>query len=264
MFLENMKIIENIKLGENYYLMRVKGEKAPTYSKPGQFFMLQCKDSSRVLRRPISLHNVEENILEFYYEALGKGTKEFTRLEEGETINIQGPLGNGFDLDVKEKKVVVIGGGMGIAPIKYLLKRLLDRNDVTFIVGGRNKEALEVTKRFDFEGLDIKVSSDDGSIGIKGNTVDLLHQHLQNNKVDIIYTCGPHKMMEAVAKVAQVNNIRCQVSLEERMACGIKACVGCSILTKDGMKKVCFDGPVFESDKIIEVDIINPNGGCNK
>jgi dihydroorotate dehydrogenase electron transfer subunit len=85
----------------------------------------------------------------------------------------------------------------------------------------------------------------------------------KNQRIDIIYTCGPHPMMEAVAKTAQENNIRCQISLEERMACGIKACVGCSILTKKGMKKVCYDGPVFESTDIVDVDVTDPDGGCS-
>jgi len=265
MFLEDVKVIENIQIADNYYLMKVEGEKMPLHSKPGQFFMLQCKDASRVLRRPISLHNVDGNILEFYYESLGKGTEEFTRLSTGETMNIQGPLGNGYDTDLSGKNIVVIGGGMGMAPIKYLIKDLKDNNDITFIAGGRNANAVKIIEKFDFENIKLKVATDDGSIGVKGNTVDVLKEILENEdkKIDIIYTCGPHPMMEAVAKVAQENNIRCQVSLEERMACGIKACVGCSILTKKGMKKVCYDGPVFESTDIVDVDVVDPNGGCN-
>lgn len=262
MFLEDVKVIQNIQIADNYYLMKVEGDKIPQHSKPGQFFMLQCKDNSKVLRRPISLHNVEGNTLEFYYEALGKGTKEFTQLSTGETINIQGPLGNGYDTDLKGKNIVVIGGGMGMAPIKYLIKDLKDNNDITFIGGGRNAGAVKIIEKFDFKNIELKVATDDGSVGAKGNTVDILKEVLKGKDIDIIYTCGPHPMMEAVAKVAQENNIRCQISLEERMACGIKACVGCSILTKKGMKKVCYDGPVFESTDIVDVDVVDPNGGC--
>lgn len=262
MFLEDVKVIQNIQIADNYYLMKVEGDKIPKHSKPGQFFMLQCKDNSKVLRRPISLHNVEGNTLEFYYEALGKGTKEFTRLASGETINIQGPLGNGYDTDLKGKNIVVIGGGMGMAPIKYLIKDLKENNDITFIGGGRNAGAVKIIEKFDFKNIELKVATDDGSVGAKGNTVDILKEVLKDKDIDIIYTCGPHPMMEAVAKVAQENNIRCQISLEERMACGIKACVGCSILTKKGMKKVCYDGPVFESTDIVDVDVVDPNGGC--
>lgn len=262
MFLEDVKVIENTQIADNYYLMRVEGNKFSEYSKPGQFFMLQCKDNSKVLRRPISLHNVDGNILEFYYEALGKGTKEFTKLSIGETINIQGPLGNGYDTEVSGKNILVIGGGMGMAPIKYLIKDLRVNNDITFIGGGRNAGAVKIIEEFKFEDIQLEIATDDGSIGIKGNTVDILKDILKTKTIDIIYTCGPYPMMEAVAKVAQENNIRCQISLEERMACGIKACVGCSILTKEGMKKVCYDGPVFESKNIVDVDIVDPNGGC--
>jgi dihydroorotate dehydrogenase electron transfer subunit len=262
MFLEDVKIIENINIANNYYLMRVEGIEIPKYSKPGQFFMLQTKDKSMVLRRPISLHNVEGNYLEFYYEALGKGTKEFTTLTTGETMNIQGPLGNGFDIEIKDKNVVVIGGGMGMAPIKYLTKVLSEKNNLTFIGGGRNEGAIKITDRFDFENIEKIIVTDDGSFGKKGNTVDALKEILKKKKIDIIYTCGPHKMMEAIGKVAQENNIRCQISLEERMACGIKACVGCSILTKKGMQRVCYDGPVFESTDIVDVNVEDPNGGC--
>mgnify|MGYP001159218826 CR=1 FL=1 len=262
MFLEDVKIIENIQIANNYYLMKVNGDKMAKYSKPGQFFMLQCKDHSKVLRRPISLHNVDENILEFYYEALGNGTKEFTKLSIGETINIQGPLGNGYDVDIKNKNIIIVGGGMGMAPLKYLIKNLDESNKVIFIAGGRNAQAIKIIEKFNFKNIKIEIATDDGSIGIKGNTVDLLKEKIKNKKIDIIYTCGPHPMMLAVAEVAKENNIRCQISLEERMACGIKACVGCSILTKNGMKKVCHDGPVFESTDIIDIDIIDPNGGC--
>ena len=262
MFLEDVKIIENINIANNYYLMKVEGIEIPKHSKPGQFFMLETKDKSMVLRRPISLHNVEGNNLEFYYEALGKGTKEFTTLKAGETMNIQGPLGNGFDIDVEDKNIVVIGGGMGMAPIKYLVKNLVNNNNVTFIGGGRNEGAIKITDRFNFENLDKKIVTDDGSFGIKGNTVDVLKEILKEKKVDIIYTCGPHGMMEAIGKVAQENNVRCQVSLEERMACGIKACVGCSILTKKGMQRVCHDGPVFESVDIVDVDVESTGCEC--
>ena len=262
MFLKDVKVIENIQIANNYYLMRVEGKNISKHSNPGQFFMLQCKDRSRVLRRPISLHNIEDGILEFYYEALGEGTKEFTKLSVGETINIQGPLGNGFDIDVNNKNIVVIGGGMGIAPIKYLIKKLKNNNKVIFIGGGRNIDAVKIIDRFNFENISKKIVTDDGSVGKQGNTVEILKKVLNETKIDIIYTCGPQGMMEAVAKIAQTKNIRCQISLEERMACGIKACVGCSILTKKGMKKVCYDGPVFESIDIVDLDVVDPNGGC--
>ena len=150
-----------------------------------------------------------------------------------------------------------------MAPIKFLIKKLEKKNKVTFIGGGRDQTAIKITDKFDFDNVEKIIMTDDGSNGKKGNTVEALEEVLGKKKIDIIYTCGPHGMMEAVAKVAQKNNIRCQISLEERMACGIKACVGCSILTKNGMKKVCYDGPVFESTDIVDVNVKNVVGcGC--
>ncbi|SJZ42071.1 dihydroorotate dehydrogenase electron transfer subunit [Cetobacterium ceti] len=264
MFLENNEIIENKYVGDRYYLMKVKSNKSWEKSKAGQFFMLKNKNEMLILRRPISLHNVdrENQILEFYYEVKGKGTVEFSNMKVGETINIQGPLGNGFTTDVENKTVVVIGGGMGIAPTKLLINELKEKNKVIFIGGGRDKGAVKILENLDLDGVKVIVTTDDGSEGIKGNVVTALKEVLQNEKIDLIQTCGPQGMMEAIGKVALENNIECELSLEERMACGVKACVGCSIKTLDGMKRVCHDGPVFDGKIIVDM---NPseNIGCS-
>ena len=256
MFLEDAKIVENRYVGDKYYLMKVKAPKSAKEAKAGQFFMLKCKDKARVLRRPISLHyaDAEEQTLEFYYETVGEGTAEFARLQAGDEINIQGPLGTGFDTEIEGKKVILVGGGMGMAPLKLLAEKLSERNDVKFIAGGRDKGAVEIVKNFKIDSENLKITTDDGSVGIKGNTVEVLKDMLAKDSYDLIYTCGPHGMMLAVADTAHKNGIRCQISLEERMACGVKACVGCSIKTKAGMKKVCADGPVFDADSILDFD----------
>jgi len=254
MFLEDAKIIENRYIGDKYYLMKVKAPRAASAAKAGQFFMIKCKNDVRVLRRPISLHyaDADEQTLEFYYETVGKGTTEFSELQAGDEVNIQGPLGTGFDTEVEGKKVILVGGGMGMAPLKLLAEKLRGKNDVKFIAGGRDAGAVKIVKNFDID--EITVATDDGSVGIKGNTVEVLKEMLAADKYDLIYTCGPHGMMLAVADTAHKNGIRCQISLEERMACGVKACVGCSIKTKAGMKKVCADGPVFDAEEILDFD----------
>ncbi|MDX8335805.1 dihydroorotate dehydrogenase electron transfer subunit [Candidatus Cetobacterium colombiensis] len=264
MFLEDCKVLENQKVGEDYYLMKIESKKASQHSKAGQFFMLKLKNEIRILRRPISLHyaDKERNILEFYYEVKGGGTKEFAQLESGDILNIQGPLGTGFTTQLKDKKCVVVGGGMGIAPTKLLIDELKKNNEVIFIAGGRGKEALNILSNLNLEGVKTYITTDDGSLGEKGNVISVLSKVLAEEKIDIVQTCGPHKMMEAVAETAGKAHVFCEVSLEERMACGVKACVGCSIKTLDGMKKVCHDGPVFDSKIIVDV---NPkeNTGCN-
>lgn len=264
MFLEDCKVLENHKVGEDYYLMKIESETASQHSKAGQFFMLKLNNEIRILRRPISLHYADKdrNILEFYYEVKGGGTKEFTTLKEGDSLNIQGPLGTGFTTSIKGKKCVVVGGGMGIAPTKLLIDELKKENEVILIAGGRSKEALNILGNLNLDGVKTYIATDDGSLGEKGNVISVLKKVLADEKIDMVQTCGPHKMMEAVAETSQKAGVFCEVSLEERMACGVKACVGCSIKTLDGMKKVCHDGPVFDSRIIVDVEP-KENTGCS-
>ncbi|MGL4308146.1 dihydroorotate dehydrogenase electron transfer subunit [Cetobacterium sp. SF1] len=264
MFLEIGEILENKYISDRYYLMKVKVKKSAEKSMAGQFFMLKNKNEIMILRRPISLHNrdLKENTLEFYYEVKGKGTVEFSKMVPGEKIDLQGPLGTGFKTEMKDKTVVVIGGGMGIAPMKLLINELKKNNRVIFIAGGRNSGAVTILKNLDLEGVEVAITTDDGSVGKKGNVVMELKEILKSEKVDLIQTCGPHGMMEAIGKVAIEHGVECEVSLEERMACGVKACVGCSIKTLDGMKKVCHDGPVFDAKIIVDMDPVE-NTGCS-
>lgn len=258
MYLEDCIIESNVKISEKYYLMRVKSQHIINKTKPGQFFMLKLKNEIRILKRPISIHNVDEKnkILEFYYEIKGEGTKEFSKLKENEIINIQGPLGKGFKDDIKNKKCIIIGGGMGIAPMKLLAKELSKNNQVIVLLGGKDRESVKITEKF--KEFNIEISTDDGSVGRKGNLVEHLEEVLKKEKIDYIQTCGPYKMMEKIGEIALKNKIPCEISLEARMACGVKACVGCSIKTKKGMKKVCHDGPVFMADEILDVELNIP------
>ncbi|MGL4688173.1 MAG: dihydroorotate dehydrogenase electron transfer subunit [Fusobacteriaceae bacterium] len=258
MFLENCLIMDNSSLGSDNYLLKIKSEKCIENSKPGQFFMLKCKNEITILRRPISLHyvNKKEKILEFYFETKGKGTREFSKLKKDDFIEIQGPLGQGFSTDLKNENILVIGGGMGIAPMKFTIETLAFNNNITFIAGARSKEYIKILDNFDLSNISTHIATDDGSYGTHGNVVQVLKSLLLMGKYDKILTCGPHKMMEAIYNVAKSENIKIEVSLEERMACGIKACVGCSIKTKNGMKKVCADGPVFSGYDVMEKDYL--------
>ena len=143
---------------------------------------------------------------------------------------------------------------MGIAPMKLLIESLSEKNNVIFICGGRNAESVKILENMNLEGVETIITTDDGSVGRKGNVTGPLREILSERKIDGVYTCGPHIMMEFVAKTAEEFGVYCEVSLEERMACGVKACVGCSILTNQGMKKVCHDGPVFDSRIVIDVN----------
>ena len=267
MILENSLVLSNIKVSESTYLLSVTADKSIKHCAPGQFYMLKCKNDIFTLRRPISLHYADKNanILEFYYETKGKGTQDIASLVKGDTINIQGPLGNGFDTSISGKDILVIGGGMGIAPMKYLTETLSPNNKITFIVGSRNSGGISILKNFELENIQTYVTTDDGSVGMKGNVVDKLETLLQEKTYSAIYVCGPEPMMVAAAKVAMAHDVLCYISLEARMACGVKACVGCSIKTNDGMKKVCHDGPVFSSTTIVDFTPITDNStqSCN-
>lgn len=249
MFLEDCIISDNIQICSDKYILRVKSKESYKYSKAGQFFMLK---SNTFLRRPISLHYIDDDILEFYYQVKGKGTEYLSTLKKDDIISIQGPLGNGFDTEVKNKKILITAGGMGIAPIKLLIEKLINNNSITLIMGGSNESAIKIIKRFDTSNIDLYITTDDGSVGDKCNAVDKTKELLKEKSFDIIYTCGPTVMMSALIKIANEKNILCYASLEERMACGVNACLGCCIELKDDkngyvLKKVCYDGPVFDA-----------------
>ncbi|PTY41037.1 dihydroorotate dehydrogenase electron transfer subunit [Brachyspira hampsonii] len=252
MFLEDCIITDNIQISDDKYLLKVKSKESFKHAKEGQFFMLK---SSTFLRRPISIHYIDNDILEFYYQVKGEGTKYLSKLKKDDIINIQGPLGNGFNSEIKDKKILLAAGGMGIAPFKLLIEKLLKNdNSITLIMGGANESAIKIITRFDTSSIDLYITTDDGSVGDKCNTVDKTKELLKQKNFDIIYTCGPTVMMKGIVNIANENNILCYTSLEERMACGVNACLGCNIEVKDinsengyALKKVCYDGPVFDS-----------------
>lgn len=258
-FLEDVEILENRYVGGDNFLMRVKSKNtqdSKIVPKAGQFYMLKLKNEIMTLRRPISLHSVDHETgeLEFLYKVLGRGTRELTTYALGDVINIQGPLGNGFAVTQNSDKIVVVGGGIGLAPLKQLLKELLEKKEnkrIIFIAGGRDRETLKMLDNFDLSDkrIEMKICSDDGTVGEKANVIELLKNEISSGeKIDMIYSCGPHKVLELITEISNENGIVSQVSMEERMACGVGACVGCSIPTEDGMKKVCQSGPVFYAE----------------
>ena len=250
MFLEECEIVENIKISEDKYLLKLKSEKSSEYAKAGQFFMIECK---KYLRRPISVHNADKNILEFYYQVKGEGTKYLSKMSD--TANIQGPLGNGFETDIKNKNLLIVAGGMGIAPFKLLINKLKEKNNISLIFGGANESAIKIIEYFDTKNIKLYITTDDGSVGDKCNCLDKTKELLKENNFDLIYTCGPEIMMKGIIKLSLENKIKCFASMERRMACGVNACLGCNIEVFDNLSnekkienaKVCHDGPVFDA-----------------
>jgi len=224
---------------------------------PGQFVSLYSKDGSRLLPRPISLCGIdkEKGELRLVYRVAGAGTKEFSALTAGDTIDVLGPLGNGFPL-LEGKKAFLIGGGIGIPPMLELAKALNKVNGgemVQSVIGYRDSHMF-LKEEFEQNGK-LYIATEDGSVGTKGNVMDAIRE--QALDAEVIFACGPMPMLRAIKAYAEENGILCYISLEERMACGIGACLGCVCKTKEvdahsnvHNKRVCKDGPVFLSTEV--------------
>ncbi|MTI47745.1 dihydroorotate dehydrogenase electron transfer subunit [Sporosalibacterium faouarense] len=252
MLIENCRVKKNEKIIEDIYKMEIINEQITKLGKAGQFLQIKVNNQDTpLLRRPISINEIkiDEKVIVIYYKVIGKGTKLLSEVKSGEILNVIGPLGTGFETNYEEKSIALIGGGIGVAPLIELGKRLSDRNKVYSYLGFADNTYLE--EEFKKFSTSIGVSTVSGRVGYKGLVVDIFKNELIDKKIDLIFACGPNPMLREIAEIAKLNNIECQVSLEERMACGFGACLGCSIKTIHGMKKVCSDGPVFWSSEVI-------------
>lgn len=252
------RIESQLKLAEGIYSMwlgfpedaGIAGEAVP-----GQFISMYSADGSRLLPRPISICeiNAPANMLRVVYRIAGKGTEEFAHMEAGGRIGVIAPLGNGFDTSYagEGKKVLLIGGGIGIPPMLGLAAAV--KGEITAVLGYRDN-SLFLKEDF-MPYASVYVSTEDGSEGVKGNVIDAVRHY--GIRADIIYACGPLPMLRGVKAYAAENGIKAQVSLEERMACGIGACLGCVCTSKEkdthtnvNNKRICKDGPVFDAMEI--------------
>lgn len=221
-----------------YYLVKLKKENK---SKPGQFYMLRSWDINPVLSRPISVYDANDEEVSFLYRVVGEGTEHFSRLKPGDEISLEGPYGKEFPV-VKNSKTLLIGGGIGIAPLYYLaknLKYLGNKVDIYFSL--RNQEIIR---------SELETVSDNLVLKTNERVVNLP----EYENYDVVYTCGPEPLMEDVYKKTKVFNIPLYASFEKKMGCGFGVCSGCSQETKDGNKLVCKDGPVFLGEEVFELD----------
>lgn len=251
-FKEQAVIIRQEEISYGIYSMWLKTDKIAANAKPGQFISMYCHDNSRMLPRPISICEIDaaDNSLRVVYRVAGKGTEEFASLKKGNQIEIVGPLGNGFPK--KDKKAFLIGGGIGIPPMLQLAKELDCEKQI--VLGYRD----ELFLKEDFKGLGkIYIATEDGSYGTEGNVLDAIREN--GLTADIIYACGPTPMLCAIKAYAMEHNIECWISLEEKMACGIGACLACVCKSREkdshtnvNNKRICKEGPVFRAE---EVDI---------
>lgn len=246
-----VKIAHNVEISPGIYKIDLFSKEIVESAKAGQFINVYTNSSGSLLPRPISISqiNKEKNVLTLVYAVVGKGTKALSEMKIGEEVKVLGPLGNGFNIPKEAENYIVIGGGIGTPPLVELVKQL--KGNIEVYLGFRNNPIL--IEEFKEYGAKVYVATEDGSVGIKGNVMDILKE--KNLKADMIYSCGPKPMLKAIAKYAAENGIKAQVSMEERMACGIGACVGCTCKTKKNgevqNKKVCKDGPVFYSEEVV-------------
>ena len=249
-----LKIIENQKISDGIYKLMFNSPEIAKVAKPGQFLSIKVGlDDSKVLRRPISICDIINDYVVIIYQIKGDGTKLLSRQSSGEILSVLGPLGNGFPL-VKNKKVALVGGGIGVFPLLFLQKALTNSTIDTFL-GFKNKSCMVLNDEFSKTSDNFCVSTDDGSGGKKGYVTDYLKDEI--SKYDVVYACGPTPMLVNVQKICKEYNKKMYLSLEQRMGCGIGACLVCvcSIKTQDEngftYKKVCNDGPIFDGDTVI-------------
>ena len=230
----------------NAVLLRLRGEQPLPEVAPGQFVQARVDDSpSTYLRRPISIHDVDgrQNEILLLVQMVGEGTRHLGNTQVGDRINLVLPLGNGYTLPENDERVLLVGGGIGVAPLYYLGKCAITKGvHPTFLLGGKKASDLVRLDAFRSVG-EVLVTTEDGSMGEKGMVT--MHSVWNGRQFDKIYVCGPKPMMKAVADIAKKKNVLCEVSLEHMMACGLGACLCCVEDTVDGNLCVCKEGPVF-------------------
>ena len=248
---ERAMIVSQQCIGTDIYDMVLSFPKGAKEARPGQFIAMYCEDGTKLLPRPISICGIdaEAGTLRVVYRIAGEGTRLFSQMKAGDSLEVMGPLGNGFTM--KDKKAIIVGGGIGIPPMLELTKQL--DCEKTVVLGYRDelflKEEVEAC-------ANVAVATEDGSTGTKGTVIDAIEAAQVSG--EIIYACGPMPMLKALAEYADAHGMEAQISLEERMACGIGACLGCICKTKEkdhhtnvNNTRICKDGPVFDAKEVV-------------
>lgn len=253
-FKEEAEVICQSMLFQDIYSLWLRTTDIAQAAVPGQFVSLYPQDGSRLLPRPISICEVNKNELRLVYRIAGAGTKEFSGYKAGDSVSVMGPLGNGYSL--RDKSAVLVAGGIGVPPMLQLAKTLrakYPKLPVTAVLGYRDKNIFlaEDIKKY----ADVIIATDDGSVGVCGNVVDALKA--KKPAMEVLYACGPIPMLRGICAYAEETGVEAQISLEEKMACGVGACLACVCRTKGvdshshvRNARICKDGPVFDSREV--------------
>jgi dihydroorotate dehydrogenase electron transfer subunit len=249
-------IVSAIEVIKDTYLFRLVAPEIAAEAKPGQFVMVGCGKET-ILPRPLSIHSVEGGEIALLFQVVGKGTAWLSQMKKGDTLDIFGPLGNGYTIFPKSNNLLLVAGGMGIAPLRFLAEVAAgEGKTVTIIAGARScNYLLPVTppqslfnKGMIPANFQCINATEDGSEGFKGLATQLIPHYLKH--IDQVFACGPMPMYQSMSKIPELNNIPVQISLEIMMGCGVGVCYGCTMKTKSGLKQVCKDGPVFEMGEV--------------
>lgn len=263
MMQKDATVLWNKKLGRDYRHMALSVEAGFEDAHPGQFVTLSLVDpQAQILRRPFSIHRLivdkgRPRGLEILYRVVGPCTKRLARLQTGDTANVLGPLGKGYTLPQASKRIYLVGGGIGVAPLlfwaDYLKGAGVNLSDCALFLGGRTEADLLRQDEFQRLGMALHLSTDDGSLGRKGVVTRDLEAVIEKEPPDLICACGPPAMLDATGAIASKWGIPCQVSIETIMACGLGVCLGCAVDTADldsTYRHVCIDGPVFDARQL--------------
>lgn len=265
-------IISNQEVSPGYFRMRMTAPPEMAQARPGQFVMVRVRNAiDPLLRRPFGIFDIGTSeaeypgqgpqvYLEILYKVVGKGTETLSTYHHGDHLDVLTPLGTGFAADNPDEEKILVGGGIGLAPLYYLARKLVDKHRVRLFIGGRTRDDILCVTEFERLGVETYVATDDGTLGDRGFVTEVMERHLQaEQRPATIFACGPMPMLKAVAEISRRTGTPCQVSLEAYMACGMGACLGCVVKGKDHAEDspdyrcVCKDGPVFDFAQLLWV-----------
>jgi dihydroorotate dehydrogenase electron transfer subunit len=249
------KVLRNDTVDNRFCVMQLEAATIARDAVPGQFVMVKPnRADDPLLRRPLGVHRVKGGTIRLLYEVIGKGTALLSRVKPGDSVDVIGPLGNGFPLlpKTEDRSAVLIAGGMGVAPLLFLAERLAGKKPLV-LLGAKKRPGILCEGEFRALGCRVCVATDDGSRGFKGSVSALLSHTLSTADYGLrtLYACGPRAMLKAVARIAAAKRMPAYVSLEAHLSCGFGACLGCAVATVDGYMRVCKEGPVFEARQLI-------------
>jgi dihydroorotate dehydrogenase electron transfer subunit len=255
-------IISKEKLRENIFKLTLSSPLISQRAKPGNFVHIKVNpDPHPLLRRALSIHAVDRQKGEFdvLFKVVGRGTMILSEKSSGDRLDILGPIGNNFSLPQKGDSVMLVAGGMGMAPLWFLFCNLINKIDkerLIFFLGAKTKKELLYYKKLARLRDNLIVSTDDGSLGNKGLITEVFLREIKRRKNNLnklmVYSCGPQEMLIKMAEISKEYDLSCQISLEGHMACGVGACWGCVVKSKNGAyKRICIDGPVFDAREVV-------------